>query len=301
MRSLNKVATATSGIARWRGQSREGTIDMPHDTSDVLSVKICHKCLTEKPATPQHFFRSKKSADGLTTECKVCRKERQIVFDKRMAEQGVPLICEWCKQTFQVSPRRVEGRRFCSNACTAYHRARQKGQQTRKHRPCERCGKIYLTHSGNRVERQRFCSDTCRLQWFIEYSQHEQCGENNPYWNPIKLGSAYYGPTWHSARKAARKRDNETCQMCGATADELGYQPSVHHIVPFVWFGSDKHMQANRLENLVCYCRICHMKSEWKIREMLKTQSVSRVKAKLQKIVDARLRLAGQLEIFNPR
>jgi uncharacterized protein YjcR len=87
-------------------------------------------------------------------------------------------------------------------------------------------------------------------------------GEDNPMW---KGGSAdYYGPSWHSARREARERDDYTCQRCGMTDAEhtaqYGQALHVHHIEPFRTF--DDHTKANRLENLITLCRDCHTELE---------------------------------------
>ena len=271
---------------------------MPHHTSDTTCVKTCSQCLIAQPATTQYFFRSAKSADGLTTECKTCRKQRQMAFDESMREHGEPLICEWCNNTFRVSPKRTMGRRFCCNSCSAYWRAAAKGQSCIA-KNCEQCGKQFKSYfSEVHKRKQRFCSDACRITWFNQYSRTEQSGENNPYWNPLASHDEYYGPTWRRARAAARKRDMNSCQSCGATSAELGYIPIVHHIIPFAWFGLEKHAEANQIKNLVCYCRSCHLKAEWKIRAMLKADSRQVVRAKLQRAIDKREK-TNQLSLFD--
>lgn len=75
-----------------------------------------------------------------------------------------------------------------------------------------------------------------------------------------------YGPNWSAQRDAARARDAYTCQHCGAP--ESGHrQHDVHHIIPFRAFGyvpgaNDLYQLANRLENLVTLCLICHRRVE---------------------------------------
>jgi predicted HNH restriction endonuclease len=36
----------------------------------------------------------------------------------------------------------------------------------------------------------------------------------------------------------------------------------VHHITPFRTFKAARHQEANRLENLICYCPSCHLAVE---------------------------------------
>jgi 5-methylcytosine-specific restriction endonuclease McrA len=84
----------------------------------------------------------------------------------------------------------------------------------------------------------------------------------NPYWRGGR--EPYYGPSWRPARRAAWKRDKESCRTCGRSSAELGERPTVHHVIAFKKFGRDRHEEANDLNNLVALCRPCHMKTEWK-------------------------------------
>jgi 5-methylcytosine-specific restriction endonuclease McrA len=103
------------------------------------------------------------------------------------------------------------------------------------------------------AERSRFCSEKCQGSWTSE----NRTGENSPNW---KGGyNPYYGPNWREQRRKVWERDDETCQACGQTTDELGQRPSVHHIIPFR--ECDDYEEANKLSNLVCLCRSCH--GEW--------------------------------------
>ena len=71
-----------------------------------------------------------------------------------------------------------------------------------------------------------------------------------------------YGPNWAAQRQAALARDEQRCQMCGATQNL-----HVHHIRPFREFGyepgrNEFYRQANVLENLVTLCASCHRRAE---------------------------------------
>ncbi len=77
-----------------------------------------------------------------------------------------------------------------------------------------------------------------------------------------KYGSDRYGSKWNTHRKAARERDNYTCQNCGA--DEEGRTHHVHHKTPFRAFESIQ--EANRLDNLVTLCPACHRLAEAFVR-----------------------------------
>ena len=75
-----------------------------------------------------------------------------------------------------------------------------------------------------------------------------------------------YGMGWQAARRRARRRDQHTCRGCGKTADELGHEPQVHHIVPY------RLSHDNGLRNLICLCKQCHRKAEAQaVAELLPT------------------------------
>lgn len=71
-----------------------------------------------------------------------------------------------------------------------------------------------------------------------------------------------YGVNWSQIREAVRKRDQFTCQVCGAK--EVDRQHDVHHKIPFRAFASKA--EANRLENLTTLCPSCHHKVEQNVR-----------------------------------
>ncbi len=71
-----------------------------------------------------------------------------------------------------------------------------------------------------------------------------------------------YGPNWETQNKLARARDRYTCQNCGAHGPNV--QLHVHHKIPFRQWPS--YEQANRLDNLVTLCPVCHKKAEGMVK-----------------------------------
>jgi 5-methylcytosine-specific restriction endonuclease McrA len=76
-----------------------------------------------------------------------------------------------------------------------------------------------------------------------------KCGALNPNWTGGKKG--YRGPGWERVRQQVLKRDNFTCQHCGARNDI-----HVHHIIPY------RKTKDNSLSNLITLCRSCHTKMD---------------------------------------
>jgi 5-methylcytosine-specific restriction endonuclease McrA len=84
----------------------------------------------------------------------------------------------------------------------------------------------------------------------------KRTGPKNPFWRGGY--EPYYGPNWFEQREKALKRDNYTCQKCGARGDD------VHHIIPFRKFGLANYLKANELSNLITLCKSCHGKENGK-------------------------------------
>lgn len=122
---------------------------------------------------------------------------------------------------------------------------------------CPICGEefAYYPSMGRRV----CCSVPCAA----EYRRRVFVGERNAQWRGGDL--PYYGPNWRVQRDAALCRDSYTCQRCGKGQEDIGREPDVHHVKPFRVCAS--HLEANRLENLICLCPDCHRHAEHESRE----------------------------------
>lgn len=181
-------------------------------------------------------------------------------------------ITELPDQYCEMCGKKIEGltwadRRFCSRRCFGDHLAKTlKGKprpevagerpdlQKRVTKHCDQCGKAFRVKQSH-ADRRRFCSKSCMAIWQSESG--EWSGENSPAWRGGPM--PYYGPNWRPQRRNARRRDSYTCRRCGKTEQELGRQLDVHHIEPFRTFGLERYREANRLQNLISYCHICHL------------------------------------------
>lgn len=173
-------------------------------------------------------------------------------------KSATELACTICGKSFPVSPIQAHRQqKTCSRECRLKQLSKSKGGLGDG--VCENCNATFKTSRYHIRRGQRFCSDECRKKWF---SSQTPTGKDNPYWRGGHSG--YYGPSWQEARRKVWKRDEERCRHCHKSSDELGYRPIVHHKIPFKKFGVANHEKANRIANLVCLCRSCHMIEEWK-------------------------------------
>lgn len=71
-----------------------------------------------------------------------------------------------------------------------------------------------------------------------------------------------YGPGWAKYSELIRKRDNFTCQKCGALEEKTKHH--VHHIKPIKLYESIE--LANSPSNLITLCASCHRSAELQVR-----------------------------------
>lgn len=97
--------------------------------------------------------------------------------------------------------------------------------------------------------RQRGLEYAADAEWRLRIA-NALTGENNPMWQG-GIANGQYAPGFSKTVKAAiRERDNFTCQLCGATEDELGYTLSIHH--------ADYDKSNHDPSNLFATCKRCN-------------------------------------------
>lgn len=207
----------------------------------------------------QHCGKSFKVTKSQAKKRKFCSKTCSNRFNQPITKRDT-FICEWCNEEFESWTCRPN--RFCSNQCRSEFAARQPKPNAQKPEihitlDCAYCGNPYETTIHQvRLRGSRFCSIECRgAMWSIEAR-----GENNPNWTGGSADPDAYGPNWNRQKRRAKKRDNHTCQVCSYKSGGNRYL-DVHHIIPVKQFDGDWET-ANRLKNLICLCRRCHVKVE---------------------------------------
>lgn len=221
----------------------------------------------------KHFIRTVTQA---WNDKKTCSSRCRYKLSRKR-KSNPDFNCVICGKHFIRSSGQVsQNKRTCSSKCRYKLLSESKGG--RGLFKCEMCREEKMVISYWIKNGKRFCGNECRLKWFIK--NFTRSGKDNCYWKG-GYGIYYYGENWRKVRQEVRERDNNTCQKCKKTKEQLGYNLIVHHKIPFKFFGLENYIIANRKSNLICYCRSCHLKSEWKEQPRLRTNKNKKNKTQI--------------------
>lgn len=110
-------------------------------------------------------------------------------------------------------------------------------------------------------------------------------GELHPLWKPETEKEHYYGPNWREQRAKCIGRDGRKCRVCGVTQQEMGREPSIHHICPRSTYKTENYKEMNALDNLIALCPSCHMKFEGKWEDSTPGEFESNAKETIQELI----------------
>ena len=231
-----------------------------HAHGELLANRECARCGTE--------FHSEHEKKYCSTPCRETAVSFEGENNPNYAGGKQPAECEICGTEFEYYPSDKTGLycRTCVNEenwryrpdITGPDHPRWSGGQ--QELECDRCGATVVRDQNNINSDVVFCSDECQYAWLSKTFT----GEGHPNWDGG--GEANYGPGWHRARRRALERDEYTCVRCGASRDELGRNPDVHHLLPvraFVETPATSEADAHYVENLVSLCPACHRQVEF--------------------------------------
>lgn len=189
---------------------------------------------------------SRKASKSTVFCCEDCRRKHQA------ATQRAHGACKKCGKP--ITRKLSVGVDYCSPDC---YQASQKKYEIRE-TTCEKCARLFsfaLKPHGP----ARYCCRAC-------YNAAKEAGAFSAENHPNFRGGydTYYGASWRSQRRKARRRD-KVCQDCGVSPETLGRVLDVHHLIAFREFGVEQHVEANDLCNLISLCKPCHARREWPV------------------------------------
>jgi len=98
-----------------------------------------------------------------------------------------------------------------------------------------------------------------KAYWFQLSEETVNALKDQGNWNNFEN---YYGPKWARLTHKIRTRDGFICQNCKAPERKEAFH--VHHKQPFKTFTSKE--EANKPENLITLCPVCHQKAEKNVK-----------------------------------
>lgn len=141
---------------------------------------------------------------------------------------------------------------------------------------CKFCGKEFnVFYCLNRI---KFCSMKCyhnsrknKVPWnkgltikndkrVLKYTK-KKLGKKSHFWKGGKSFEPYPSEFNNYLKQQIKKRDNFTCQECGITEKESGWELAVHHI--------DFNKMNNNPNNLITLCRACHAQTNYNRKDWI--------------------------------
>lgn len=207
------------------------------------------------------------------------------VHDSSLAEQTTECSTEGCNNKFKYYPSEKSGD-LCKS-CVEENNYHLTADKVEHHKvQCENCpNEKVVTEAEFNNHDIYFCEQDCRDEYFRNKIDIicDNCSEEksvqawrvkrskeNIYCNrkcwieSMKEGefdNGWYGSSFEDVRSKVRERDDYECQICGKHKEELGENPSAHHITPVRWFYQHDSFSvddANYIENMVLLCRKHH-------------------------------------------
>jgi len=199
--------------------------------------------------------------------------------------------CVNCKKKIFVLPHNVrDGRRgrFCSSVCYLEHTGRGK-----KILQCAECGKSFERfncYGRSRKTRRFFCSATCQHSY--------NRGPNNPMWRGGRKKEPWRFKNWKRIAALVRKRDHQSCQVCGKTRRQNGRALAVVHIIPYrlikhwLEIGLIENRDPNDPIGLLSLCDSCHGKKTQTERKIIGGDLVGFTRGSLTQLQHPRASMA---------
>ncbi|MGM0582976.1 MAG: HNH endonuclease [Bacteroidota bacterium] len=172
--------------------------------------------------------------------------------------------CDFCGEEIIKSPALINAydKHFCDNECKnkwlkenaiqgkEHYNWKGGASRANKKTKCAYCNKeILVTKYRLEGYNNNFCSNECKNKFFG--NNHKL--ENNFNWRGGKSFELYPIEFNDSLKNKIKKRDNNTCQICGVKGKDATLH--VHHI--------DYNKDNSSMNNLITLCNSCHSKTNF--------------------------------------
>lgn len=222
------------------------------------SCLTCNKSFEVRPGEINKNYCSRKCGNlsrrkSIKKQCENCNKSfeaRPCYANQKYCsrkcyhlprQRKIKKTCLACEKQFEVKPGK-NYRKFCSNKCHGTYR-----KQPKKRSICLECKKEFEVLWW---PTQKVCSQECSKRYFV--------GKNSHTWRG-GLKSEPYDLNWTKRlKRSIRKRDNNTCQVCGGHRSQFKRALSIHHI---------NYVKTDSVpSNLISLCDGCHRMTNFRRR-----------------------------------
>jgi len=247
-----------------------------------IKTKICSKCKIEKDIS--EFSKNKNKKDGVNSWCKYCCKqyrkdnvEKILKYKKDNAEKISNLTKQYCKNNAEkIAKQKKQYRKdnaeklakqkkqyYKNNALfETFSKQLETFEKTRRcpknnellEVKCAYCGKWMQPTNLQVQNRLQAFNGILRGESRLYCSEY--CKQACPIYNQNKWPKGFKQATSREVvpllRQLVLKRDNYTCQRCGATIETA--ELHVHHIISYML----NKMLANDPDSCITLCKECH-------------------------------------------
>lgn len=237
------------------GDEFEVKVEDLRQNSDICVICKCDYCGEEYTEKWCKYLRKRNQSPVKKDNCSKCsHKKRQETF---FLNHGVKSI--WETEGFRDKIKKIMIEKYGSENPFGSEIIKEKIKNTN----LEKYGVTRATKLPEVIEKSR---QTCMEKYGVSnYSQTEEfrkgfSGENSPVWkgdNTIHGREERFDPQYYQWRKEIFKRDNYTCQCCGAKnkkGNHKSIQLHAHHIKNW----SDNPDDRFDINNGITLCSECH-------------------------------------------
>lgn len=225
----------------------------------IAILKKCKKCGVIKDK--DEFYKSPLTTDGLRSYCKQCDNKINNSWYENNRDKKQLKNKEWCiinkekRRKRGKSPIKFNEKSLIRDKIEIYEETKE-SQEGILLCKCAYCGdwfapgrnalrnRIYAIENINGGN-QLYCSDNCK----------KACPVFNKMFHLSK--KTYTREVQPELRQIVLKRDNYTCQKCGATKNKGKYPLHCHHIDPVI----NNPIESADVDNCITLCKICHIQA----------------------------------------
>lgn len=204
----------------------------------MVQTKVCTKCGEEKLATAEYFHRSKKSKDGLVSQCKICVGKKVKEWAKNNPEKVKENTRRWNERNPGASANRAK--QWRNNNPERYKAVLKKWYEENR--------EDHLKKNRQRYQKNRKKYYLTKLKW--NKNNPEKCKEigrniSQRYKARKKmLSNTFTFAQWNTCKKYF----NHSCAYCGKPSKQLHQE----HFVPITNGGG------YTVNNIIPACKRCN-------------------------------------------